>query len=256
MIQPTLYEYPLNERIRSLMRLEGCFQQIKYFSDRSSTWDTQACLNGLIEIIGILDRHDIRSEIAKESERHITTLNNLSDTPAVNHEKLQNILEQLESCLRSINQMNGRITKKLQKDDLLNSIKHKICNTQQINVFDVPGYYYWLNLPVQTRQERINSWLQEIQAIEQSVNLLLYLNRNSSTFEAQQAEMGFFQRPLNNQQTCQMIRIEIDQTAGYFPEVSGNKHRVSVRFLEFGEGTERPRQVSENLDFHISFCGF
>ena len=56
------YEHPLNERIRTMMRLEDLFQRARYFSAKAEPNDHHAALNAMFEIAEIASRADPNSE--------------------------------------------------------------------------------------------------------------------------------------------------------------------------------------------------
>ncbi len=255
MPETILYELPLNERTRNFMRLENYFLQINYFSNRGAMWDSQACLITLIDILNILDRNDIRSELSKEIERYINTLKNLVDEPAVNTQQLQNILDQLHTQLFALQSISGKVTRSLREDDLLNTVRQRIGIPANLNNFEVPVYYWWLNQPTALRQQHMQKWLQELTVIEDGIILITELLRSSANFETVTSVDGFYQRSLNPQQTCQMIRIELPDNAAYFPETSGGKHRINVRFLNIVDTKQRPTTVDKDVVFAISCCG-
>jgi hypothetical protein len=60
------YEQPLNERMRTFMRLEFLYQQLLYNCDVDSNWATRGAISSLLEIMAILTRGDVRSEVHKE----------------------------------------------------------------------------------------------------------------------------------------------------------------------------------------------
>ena len=57
------YEQPLNERMRTFMRLAFLYRQFLYSDEVDSTWATRATISSLLEIMAILTRGDVRSEI-------------------------------------------------------------------------------------------------------------------------------------------------------------------------------------------------
>jgi cell division protein ZapD len=254
MQETVLYEFPLNERMRNFMRLENHFSQITYISNHNSVWDSQSSLLSLIEILTIIDRNDIRSEVAKELERNIANLTNFLDAPSVNTSKLQQTLDELHTQAHAIQHMPGKLSRTLREDELLNSIRQRVSVASGLNGFDIPGFYYWLHQPAYIRQQQIQQWLSELKPIEAGVNLLNRLLRDSAVFEDQHAESGFFQKTLNPQQTCQMVRIELPRDANCFPETSGSKHRISIRFLTYESFNQRPSQIPGDIDFGISCC--
>ncbi len=254
MAYPTLYEFPLNERMRNFMRLENYFTQIDYFSHHRTIWDSQASVLLLIEILNILDRNDIRSEVTRELERNITILSNLLNVPGINIHRLNSTLDELETHKHALQHIEFKPNKSIREDDLLNSIKQRVAISANVNSFDVPSFYYWLHQPIKTRQDQISLWLQEINPVADGICLLNRLLRDSQIFTQQIAVAGFFQQALNTQQTSQMVRIELPIDATYFPEISGSKHRVNIRFLTYDNSAQRPIQVTEDVEFNISCC--
>ena len=254
MQQPILYEFPLNERMRNFMRLENYFAQLNYYSSNNTIWDSQSSLLILIEVLNIIDRNDIRSEVTKELERNIASLSLLIDAPQVDSARLRQILDELQTQLHAVQHITGKITRSLREDDLLNSIKQRVAIASSVNSFDIPGFYYWLNQPAAVRKQQVQQWLDELSPIEGGINLLNGLLRDSTYFENGTAENGFFQKSLNPQQACQMVRIAVPNGATYFPETSGSKHRISVRFLSYESTNQRPYQISDDVAFSISCC--
>ena len=65
------YELPLSERMRTFLRLEFLYQQYSYFTEIETDWASRASVTSLLEIMAILTRGDVRSDIHKELDRHI-----------------------------------------------------------------------------------------------------------------------------------------------------------------------------------------
>lgn len=255
MQESTLYEFPLNERMRNFMRLENSFAQIDHFATRNSVYDSQASIMVLLEMLNSIEKHDVKNEITKELERNIGILNNLLDVPEINSHRLQQTLEDLHTQLHAIQNINGKISRTLREEDLLNIIRQRTSIGSSINSFEIPSFYYWINKSAQFRQQQLNKWLNEVRPLANAIKLLLNLVRNSATFDTRVATAGFFQKILSSQQTCQIVRIELPNDANYFPETSGSKHRISVRFLTYENSNKRPTQVGSDVEFAISYCG-
>ncbi len=253
MSMPILYEQPLNERMRIFLRLEHLFSQVSHFQNGSSVWDSHASVSALIEILTILDRSDIRSEVLKELDRHISGLSRLLDTPAVDRTRLDKALTELTVQLQKIQQLPSKLGSEIRDNDLLNSVRQRTVITGGTCGFDIPAYHYWLNQSLSIKAECLSRWLFEINPLRNSIDLLLLLTRNSALFETQIATSGFFQRSLDTQNPCQLLRIALPPESNAYPEVSGNKHRVNVRFLSYTE-SGRPKQVGHNVQFDMSCC--
>jgi cell division protein ZapD len=253
MSAPILYEQPLNERIRAFLRLEHLFFQVFHFQNGSSMWDSHACVSALIEILSILDRSDIRSEVLKELDRHIAGLSRLLDTPAVDRERLDKALNQLTAQMKKLQKLPNKLGSEIRDNDLLNSVRQRTLIMGGTCGFDIPAYHYWLNQASHLRAESLTQWLSIIVPLQEGIELLLTLTRNSALFERQSAEAGFYQRSLDTQNPCQLLRIALPAECEAYPEVSGNKHRANIRFLAYTE-TGRPKQISYSMEFDLSCC--
>ena len=60
------YEQPLSERMRTFLRLEFLYHPMLRNSERDDDWATRATISTLLEILAILARGDVRSEIYNE----------------------------------------------------------------------------------------------------------------------------------------------------------------------------------------------
>jgi cell division protein ZapD len=50
-----------------------------------------------------------------------------------------------------------------------------------------------------------------------------------------------------------MIMVKLPASSPYFAEISGGKHRFTVRFMD-SESKPRPAQVSEDVVFDLYCC--
>lgn len=92
MSQTVCYEQPLNERARSLLRLEFLFHQVDYSLAEPSTWANRAVLQGIFDILALTGRNEFKGELLKELERHAATLNRLRLNPSVHAATLDRVL--------------------------------------------------------------------------------------------------------------------------------------------------------------------
>ncbi len=138
MSAPILYEQPLNERIRAFLRLEHLFSQVSHFQNGRSLWDSHASVTALNEILTILDRTDIRSEVLKELDRHINGLSRLLDTPEVDKHRLDNTLQDLTVQLQKVQLLPSKLGSQIRDNELLNSVRQRTVITGGTCGFDIP----------------------------------------------------------------------------------------------------------------------
>jgi len=250
------YEFPLNERIRVFIRLEQLFLQLNHFLTANTVWDKRAAISTLLEILLIFGRNDLKSEILKELERHSTTLNQISNSKAVDTGKLEQILSELNRISKDLYTANGKIGSTAMASDLFQSISQRSSIPGGACSFDLPAFHYWLEQDESNQQKELDIWIQPFYTIRTAIDLILSFIRQSSTMIEKIAEAGFFQLSLDNTQPYQLIRIFIDSAIPCFAEISGGKHRFTVRFMTPPGDGGRPAQTTQDIPFDLTCCLF
>ena len=96
------------------------------------------------------------------------------------------------------------------------------------------------------------SWYGLFGPIESTVHLLLNVVRQSAYEEKAHAPAGYFQKALETQTPCQLIRVTMHGTPA-FPEISGGKHRISIRFLTQDDHLH-PVPQQDDVHFVLGCC--
>ena len=250
-----IYEHPLNERVRTLLRLEHLFSRIAFHLPQEGEWSSRAAINGLLDISNILTRADIRSEVIKELERHTSSLNKIQSAPGVDSQQLDLILKDLETSTNKLRQITTQIGRRLRENEFLSSIMQRSAIPGGTCDFDLPQYHYWLQQPVEKRHSDLQNWFKELEPLKSATQLLLALMRNSAHANQAQATAGLYQRTLESQSPAQLIRVGIPKESNLFPEISGGKHRFAIRFLEPSK-SGRPNQTQIDVSFSLICCIF
>lgn len=249
-----VYEQPLNERIRTLLRLEYLFKQGSHFLGGTSVWDSRAMLLTILEIGAIFARGDLKSEIMKELERHAATLARLETNPDVDRRRLHEILDKLGTLIDRLYVMSGQFDQAIKNSEFLNSVKQRSAVPGGTCDFDLPVLHYWLERPAEVRIRNLQAWFGSFGIIHEAVTLILHLTRQSSAPVNERAEGGFFQKSLDPNIPCQMIRVAVPSNLPFFPEISGGKHRFTIRFLEQSNLDARATQTTADVDFQLTCC--
>ena len=252
----TIYEFPLNERIRVFIRLEQLLLQLNHFMNGATVFDKRAAITVLLDILTIFSRNDLKSELLKELDRHSTVLNQISDNQDVDTNKLNKILDDLSGISKSLYATNGKIGVNVMKSDLFQSISQRSSIPGGTCSFDLPAFHYWLEQDKSVQQEDLLHWTQPFSDIRTAINLTLNFIRQSSIPTQEIAEAGFFQLSLDKSQPYQLLRITIDPDIPCFAEISGGKHRFTIRFMNPSSENSRPIQRSDDISFSLTRCVF
>ncbi len=249
----TLYEHPLNEGARTLLRLEHLFNQATHHLQQPISWDGHNTVAAIDQILNLSERIDIKKELCKELERHNNKLQPLKMLPDLDQDKLRSYLDELKQAHHALQNLGCRIGENLRNDEFLNAIRQRLAIPGGCCSFDLPAYHYWLSQPPADREAQLHRWLSNFQAIYQALYLCLKLTRQSAEPKAVIARRGFLQTTFSSQTRCQMLRVFLPANSGRYPEISGNKHRMSIRFFR-ANGTKRPLLIEQDVAFEMACC--
>lgn len=249
-----VYEQPLNERMRTFLRLDFLYHQTLYHEERADAWSTRAAVNSLLEILAITARGDIRSEVLKELERQTSIMHDYQSRPGVDGSRLRAVLANLGRLRDELNSAGALFMQKLRDSEFLNSIKHRSTIPGGTCEFDLPDYRYWLDQPFETRAAAFNDWMSTIRPLCDAVTELLWLTRESARPRAETAVGGVFQIAFERDNPSQLLRIALPTDTRSFPEISGSHHRCSIRFLTWTDVNARPVQTREDVRFLLTVC--
>ncbi len=103
---PLIFEQPLNERMRTFLRLDYLYNQALYHNEKASQWGSRAAVASLIDILAITTRADVRSELLKEIEKHLAQLEAFDNHAGVDTGRLRALINNL-ARLRSAVSASG-----------------------------------------------------------------------------------------------------------------------------------------------------
>lgn len=252
--QQITYEQPLNERIRTLLRLEFLFLQAHHSLEGSSVWNSRATLACILDILSVCSRTDLKTEVLKELERHATSLALLDKSPNVDLTALGLILDQLDNLIDRFHAISGQPGQTLRQNEFLNSIKQRSGIAGGLCDFDLPAYHFWLQQPAEQRTNDLRQWLSIFETLRLSIELIMRLVRECAAPTQEVAIGGFSQKSLEaDNPSCQLVRVFVPATSRYYAEISGGKQRFTVRFMEPVAGG-RAVQAVEDVKFELTCC--
>lgn len=246
------YQYPLNERIRTLLRLEDLFDKLLHFVAAPAAEDHHVALVTLFEILEVASRADLKFDLMQELERQRQILLSFRNNPEISEDALSGALYEIEQASASLLAMHGRIGHYLRENEWLMAIKNRASIPGGVCEFDLPSYHYWLNRDGQLRQRDLEGWVSPMLAIRQGLAIVLRLLRSSGRPEPQLAVRGVYQLMLAGR-NAQMVRLRLRKTDAFVPEISASKYALNIRFLNPEMGP-RPRLVDVDVEFELTFC--
>lgn len=246
------YEYPLSERVRTLLRLEDLYERVEYFLAKSDPLEHHIALLSLFEILEVSSRADLKSDLLQELERQKQTLDQLRDNPEISEEALDNILWQIDQVSSRLFQASGKTGQELRENEWLMSIKQRTNIPGGACEFDLPSYHYWLQQNAEQRRHDLQQWLAPFLSIRDAIAIVLRLLRESGKSSSQVAYQGVYQQMMAGR-VAQMLRIRLSRDYHCVPEISANKYALNIRFTT-QEGMQRPKAAETDVEFELTFC--
>jgi cell division protein ZapD len=249
-----VFEQPLNERMRTFLRLDFLYNQALYHNEMASPWGSRAAMSSLIDILSITTRGDVRSDVLKELESQLTTLNEFQSNPGVDSQRLKSLISNLTRLRTDLMSAGSAFLQPLRDSEFLSAIKHRSAIPGGTCEFDLPDYYFWLSQPEETRMRAFNQWLGLLRPMCDAIAELLWLTRQNGRSRQESAKGGSFSITFERDNPLQLLRISLPASAGLYPEISGSHHRCSMRFLSWNGLASRPTQTQSDVTFLLSCC--
>lgn len=249
------YEQPLNEHIRLCLRLEHLFKQLQEHITTPTVSASQTAMTALLKILNVADRPDLKSKLAQSLTQQASILAQLERSEQVDHEKLQEILHQLDQASDQLHQLQGKIGDSLRNNHFLNQIRLHLSHPAGPCGFSTPAYALWLEKPDEKRINDLLTWVKELRQLDTITRLILRLSRESAPTKNVIGNQGFYQQSLDTQYPCQMVRVTVPLSRNSYPEISVGKHRLVIRFLSLHSDTPgQPQQLQDDITFDLSCC--
>jgi len=246
-----LYEYPFNERVRSLLRLEYMFDRLLYFSRPGDARLHQVAVATLFEILDMTERSDVKGALLHDIEKQRAALVSLRGHPGAEQDALEQMLGEIEQTVARLAVL-GRAGQALRDNEWLVSLRGRIAMPGGATQMDMPSYYAWQMRDEAARCADLQQWREPFRPIYEGVHIVLRLMRGSSEPQDFSAQGGCYQQMLSGK-ACQLVRVWIDKNEDVFPEISANKYMVWIRFATPGR-VAKSQAIARDVPFRMALC--
>jgi cell division protein ZapD len=246
------YEYPLNERIRTLLRVEDLFEKTVHFMRSDGALEHHVAIVTLFEILDVAGRADLKVDVVQELERQRQTLMSFQNNPEISEDALSGAIYEIEQAGAGLLAMVGKVGHHLRGNEWLMSIKSRASIPGGVCEFDLPSYHFWLHREAGARRYDLSSWVNPMLPMRDGLAIVLRLLRASGRPDTHVAGAGSFQLMLGGR-TAQLVRLRVNCDEPFIPEISANKYMLNIRFTA-PDNELRPRQTAVDVPFELTFC--
>ncbi len=254
-LEAIVFEQPLNERIRTFLRLEFLFGQYEHHRADPSAYGARARLTALLDVLTVLGRTDLKKDVLKDLHEQHAALARLSNRPGVDDTRLQLVLNEIAAAVAGLQQMPSQIASiALRENEFLVSIHNRTSIPGGTCAFDLPAYHHWLSQPSEQVSTDLDSWFADLMPLAQAILLDLRLLRGSVPLVDAVAPGGTYVHA--PQTACSLIRVFVPATDGVYPEISAGAHRFTLRFMQLRDVSQRSGQAHRDIPFRLQCCAF
>jgi cell division protein ZapD len=241
----SIYEFPLNERIRNYLRIEHLIARINVAAQHKEPNLQLVFFEHLFTLLDMLERIDVRTDIVKELDNQERNLVHWAQHPNIDNQALQQTLSQVIRTRDSL-KAGKKPGTELKNDSFLQSIKQRFSIPGGTCSFDLPQLHFWLHQPTDKKQTLFTQWLSHIAPLKDGIDLLLSFLREAGVFTDATANNGFYQG--DSEDKSELIRVKLADDSGVYPTLSGNKYRYALRFMDASGSVDR------SIKFQLASC--
>lgn len=252
-LETVVFEQPLNERVRTFLRLEFLFGQHAHHAGDPSSFGIRARLHALLDILTVLSRSDLKKDILKELLDQHAVLTRLVNRHGIDQTRLQQVLADISGAADELQQLATQFAASALRDnEFLLSVLNRSTIPGGTCAFDLPTYHHWLSQPTEVIERDLGAWFADLRPFARGLSLYLGLLRGSTSVRDSVAHGGTYVHA--PQGACHLIRVFVAQESGVYPEISAGAHRFTIRFMNLRDVNQRSSQSQKDVAFKLQCC--
>ncbi|WP_028116190.1 cell division protein ZapD [Ferrimonas senticii] len=243
-----LFEQPLNEKIRSYLRIEAVTQQVQAHQPFQLAHGELAFFRSLFELMELVDRADLRSDLLKDIDKQLQNIERWRQYPGVDQQQLASFAELLTGNQQQL-QQQARPTAELKTDNLLAALRQRLTIPGGCGSFDLPLLHFWLAQPLEQRQQQALAWLKLLQPYTDTISRMLELLRSSGHWQDSLAMSGCYQATAEH--NIDLLRVRIPAEHRVYPAISAHRNRFTIHLVNADTGKSDHRNLPLQLSLSL-----
>lgn len=245
------YEFPFNERTRTLLRLEDLYSKVLLNVASEVDAHHHNAIISFFQILDLVDRSDLKTDLLHELTRQKVILTQLLTNPNIEISLIESIIININEVSEKLRILPNKPGQPLRENEWLMTIKQRAIIPGGLCEFDLPSYHFWLKQASQQRQNDLNGWMSHILPIYDALKIILSIIRGSGKRTPIISRNGTYQQMLGGAKPAQMLSIHLDENLNCYPEISANKYAINIRFI-FMEQNKKPAPCMSDVAFNLT----
>jgi len=169
-----IFEQPLNERFRLMLRIEQLFARMDHHLAGEDPWDTHAALQALMELLQMVARGDSKRELIQELDRQ---------RAALGRQRAHDEQSEHDQLLEALHSGTGALGEELRGNTLLGQLQQRSTAGGRPGMLELPSYQEWLQRPAADRHADVRVWLQPMVPARRAIDRALSMVRESGQWQ-------------------------------------------------------------------------
>ena len=251
-----LYEFPLRDATRLLLRLEVLGEHLKHARGQRGPERNRIAAHAVLSALDLVFREDLRAHLLQQFyylQRNYEILRARQD---IHQEGLKAILAELEEFRDELAQLKANEVRTLRFDPLISALRQRDSVTDAAMAVDLPMYQWWLSSGTDRRREDIRRWIETFQPLMDANRRFLALLRQRGEYRDCSAARGVFTASVTRGHELWMVRVAVPADAPCFPQVSGasDSRKIHVRFFKTRSAKDGSEPYGADFPFRLAVC--
>lgn len=238
-----VYQFPMHYLTKVSLYLERLFINIGTATNSNEPIVHNYALKGIIDILNLVEKPELKSRYVKELMR-IEHLINQSQA-FISDKSYARLFVQLQV----LGKITSRFGSVIHQDPFIQSMRflfNSVDDTESQN----PQLLFWLNKANSYRKEDIQTWLDSLVSLYNTVDTYLRILRETADFTTIDIESGYFSKSLISRVPQHMVILKMGKSDGIIPKVNLTNNNISIRLCD----AYSMHEVRGSEDFQIEFA--
>lgn len=225
------YLFPLTKRGRLLLKLKQLFDDLESCLKQRSFYGLKGILQSVVDILLLLERVDIKTEVKKEMEKLLPGELAWED--------------------QELFQQKGRFGENIRSQPLFSMLQKRLSQPGGLGSFDMPSVYTWLHREEEEQNSLLKKILEELYPLKQSLKKIFDLYSLHKKQEEKTALNGFIKITPKTQSTLAFVELPAEHSL-LTPEVSSSLQALVIKFWHYQELLEKPAPSDQSFQFNYA----
>ena len=251
-----LFEFPLNERTRRLLRIEEIYKKFEFQLKNSHDYFEFSCFYTLFEIVRLVSRSDIKidflQELARQEKKHLA----LTLTEGLKESQLDptKVISKVKIARKKLESINIKPGFNFNNNLFLEEIKQRITSPGGLLNVDFAIFNDWASH--NTKKNKLKSfkiWAQPLMVFKEASAIILNILRNQCVTELIKLKSDKYQKSIDPFKTFDLITIQVPKNLRIIPEINTNKYTVNIFFYHLNENFKK-EPIKLNFEFNYALA--